>query len=405
MTKVSGRLWTQIGAALAPALTDLFNRLAPLVTTAIDWARVNSTLITTVAAVAAGTVAAGAGLVAIGMTLSAAGTVATTLAAALGLVKMAFLLLVSPVGLVVAGLAGLVAYAVYSAGGIRAVFQNLMDAIAPLTEVFTASLQGIKDALAAGDFQLAAKVLWTGLKVAWLEGTQYLTRMWNDFRFETARVFTEVWNGLRVMWAEGTATLKHLWNDFTNGLMSAWDRASTSIAHGFAWIIAKAQDVDPAQVQAIVEEDYQRRQKTRNTNAAGRRSQIDAESRAAVEAIGADQAGTMAALDAMQREASRGAAADLAAARAEWEAALGEARTAGDAARLTTADLTAGPDLPETDPNAWRESSGSVRGTFSAAAVAGMGATDDARRTADATEQTARNTKLLIDKFAQPAFE
>jgi len=33
---------------------------------------------------------------------------------------------------------------------------------------------GIRDALAAGDIELAAQILWTALQLAWLQGTQAL---------------------------------------------------------------------------------------------------------------------------------------------------------------------------------------------------------------------------------------
>jgi hypothetical protein len=399
------RLYVQIGSALAPTLTVLFNRIAPLVAKTIDWIGQNKALITTVAATATGLVAAGGGLIVLGATLSAAGTVAGTFAATIGIVKLGLLALASPIGLTVAGLAGLTAYAVHSAGGVKAVFANLAESLAPLTEIFTASLGAMKDALAAGDFSLAAKVLWSSLKVAWLTGTADLTARWRSFTADTSRAWAELWTGMRIGAAEAVYAIKKTWQSLSKAGMDIHDTMYSKLAESFAWWHAKATGADAQLAMRIVREDHARRMKKRDKGAAGDRAALDAEHRAATEALGSEHAGTMGVIDAMETEAARAAERSLATAREEWNAALSEAKAAGDAAR--SPDLSVDGPAIETDPNKIRAASGSVRGTFSAAAVAGLGATDDARRTAEATAATAKNTKILIDRLAalSPAWD
>ncbi|NLG44793.1 MAG: phage tail tape measure protein [Phycisphaerae bacterium] len=406
LTSTTKRLSVQVGGALAPTLTDLADRTAPLITQTIDWVREHSALIVQIAAGAAGLIALGGVLVTAGGALTAAGFAATGLAAGLAVTKVAALALLSPLGLVTAGLVGLTAYALYASEGSRAAFGAMADDATALGADVAATFRGIQDAMSAGDFQKAADVLWAGLKVSWLDGTNTLTKMWTDFKFSAARIFTELWTGVRVIWADATAAIQKAWLATTTSLTTAWDAASTTIAKGIGWMIAKAQGSNPAEIQAIIEEDHQRRQKQRDAGAQSQRAAIDAEHRETLAGLGAEQAATMAALDAMHRDAASDAAANLARARAEWEDALTAARQAADTARSDHSTLGSGPDMPELDPEGWRAASGSIRGTFSAAAVAGMGSTDDhARRTAVATEGTWRAIKDLMDKLHLPVFE
>jgi len=399
------RLYVQIGSALAPTLTVLFNRIAPLVAKTIDWIGQNKALITTVAATATGLVAAGGGLIVLGATLSAAGTVAGTFAATIGIVKLGLLALASPIGLTVAGLAGLTAYAVHSAGGVKAVFANLAESLAPLTEIFTASLGAMKDALAAGDFSLAAKVLWSSLKVTWLEGTSSLNKLWIDFKSETMHVWNDLTVSIQSVWMDFTSQLRVQWLDLTDAMTAGLDSVSRKAAKTMTWVMAKLQGKDTGKALAFVDYAFDSKKGKREQEYIANMRELAREREAAAKALQEGKAGTSGVIENMRSEAHRAAESSLAQAREEWQSAMTEARAAGDAAR--SPDLSVDGPAIETDPNKIRAASGSVRGTFSAAAVAGLGATDDARRTAEATAATAKNTKILIDRLAalSPAWD
>ncbi len=99
--------------------------------------------------------------------------------------------------------------------------------------------------------------------------------------------------------------------------------------------------------------------------------------------------------------------ADLAKARKEWQDSLGEARRKREAKEAEGPGAMEGPedllnkvrsslaglgDMLQTA----RENTVGVRGTFNAAAVQSLAAGDAADRTAKATEETAKNTKKLV---------
>lgn len=403
LTKVAKRLWVNVGATLAKALTDLANRAAPIVTQISEWVRANSGLIMTIAGVVAAGIAAGIALVGLGTILAAAGTVLTAAAVAVGLLVKAVLLLVSPVGLAVAALVGLVGYAAYASGALGSAFGTMKTAMADIGRFFGDTLQGMKDALAAGDFQLAAKVLWTSLKLAWVKGTEFLKRKWIEFKFAAAEIWTEIWNGIRVMWAEASAAVATTWVKATDTIADAWTGTQRGISHGIAWLMAKLEGVDPEQVAGILDEDLARKKKDRKRATGERLRNIARQRREAVEGIGADQSGAMRELDKDRERALRGLQKDVDQAAADWRAAISEARQKREAA--ASSDAPARPDAPTFNPetfDAGRRSS--VAGTFSAVAAAGLGAGSAVERTATATEETAKNTKEILRRWGPPLF-
>lgn len=100
LTAVANMVTLQIGAALAPVLTDIANKIAAAARPVIDWIAANQEL---VAWLGAGAVAA----VGIGTSMAALGTIMASAGAVIGAVATAVATLVSPVGLVVAGVAAL----------------------------------------------------------------------------------------------------------------------------------------------------------------------------------------------------------------------------------------------------------------------------------------------------------
>ncbi|MGD9857775.1 MAG: hypothetical protein AB7U20_22760, partial [Planctomycetaceae bacterium] len=92
----------------------------------------------------------------------------------------------------------------------------------------------------------------------------------------------------------------------------------------------------------------------------------------------------------------------LAEARKEWEAALAEAaqKRADVAANTPERTRRAQDDLAGMDDllSQLADERVSTQGTFNAAAVRGLGGGSAADRTAKATEETAKNTKRLLEQ-------
>jgi len=113
------------------------------------------------------------------------------------------------------------------------------------------------------------------------------------------------------------------------------------------------------------------------------------------------------ALDAEYAQRMADNEADLAAARQEWQAALAEARGKREAAEADAG--LEGPGSPDDllararnalagvgDQLADQAEKVGAKGTFNAAALAGLQGGDAADRTAEAAEQTAENTRRLV---------
>src|SRR5690606_34119879 len=103
--------------------------------------------------------------------------------------------LVTPLGLVVAGLAaaaGAGAYFAYQSGLLGDVLDALREKFGPLLSAAKEAFEGIKAALANGDIAAAADILWKALRVAWLNGRHALLTIWD----KTTDGFAAAWDRL-----------------------------------------------------------------------------------------------------------------------------------------------------------------------------------------------------------------
>ena len=434
----------EIGSALLPVVTPLVTALADAVKMVSAWIKENRGLVVVLAKVAAAVVAAGLAFVLIGSVVSGFGatlgllaSVLTGIGSAFSLVGSAIAALMSPIGLVIAGVGALAAYLITSTDAGGQALAWLGDKFAVLKDEALAAWQGISDALAAGDIGLAARILWLSLKLQWQKGVDALNRIWatvkNTFLttwaeavFSTAAIATEGWAGLQSAWTETIDFLADAWAIFTTGLTKTWNTAVGFIRT--AWVKLKSlfdDDVDvDAEVARITEE-------TTSANASEDRSrderifQREQQRRERLSEIEQQRSGT---LDELERE--RVAEQDrhseqfrsdvrqsedaLTQARREWQQAIeqaaesrrqSESETADGPARAQSpGDLIqelqqqlngAGEQLQETQERI------SVTGTFNAAAVRGLGGGSPEERTAKATEETAKNTRRILDEARQ----
>lgn len=219
----------QIGGALAPALTDLFERSTKYVKLAIDWVKQNKALILTVAKVGAIILAAGAAITAIGAvivglgaTLASIGVIIATVAVALKAMIAMLVFLVSPIGLVIAAVVALGGYFLYASGlGTQA-----LDWLGQQARAFGAAFKrvwtAIVDAVKSGDLKLAFTIAWAAIKVVWLRAVQTLREIWIGFKqkfmdiwrgaqFKIAEIAIKAWSGLQALWTEVLGFIKRGW--------------------------------------------------------------------------------------------------------------------------------------------------------------------------------------------------
>jgi hypothetical protein len=381
--------------------------------TVIAWVKEHRGLVVAVAAAAAGVVVFGAVITGLGIAIQIAGYALAGLGAALAVV-------LSPMGLIVTAALGAAAALIYftdvgdkAVAFLKAKFTELLGWA---TEVFG----GIRDALAAGDIALAAQILWTSLQVAWLRGTQALYAAWVSFRaqfvqvaaaafFGTLEIWERVQAGLATAWQNTVAFFGDVWDGFVGYFTDAWNTAIDAVAKSINYVRGlfdesfdsgaanQALDDQAAQEAADRRKAEMDRKAERDKGRDDATGQIDRDKQAALKKLADEEA-------AISKAATDNADEDLKAREQKLRDLQKQLREQIAQAKREAEGKQApeGAKKPEFDPFAANQALAnatkvSAVGTFNAAAVQGLqgnATTDYLRRTAQAVEETAKNTKL-----------
>ena len=188
-----GAVSMQIGAALAPAITDLMGQVVPIIGQVVQWIRENGGLIKGVAMLGVGLVVAGAAL--------------TTFAGLLTGIAFVLGAIMSPLGIMIGLVAGLGVAIIQYFGGATNALNMLKDAfpglLAPIQEVGGAILKFLN----AGEYEKAANVLWLGLRLAWVTGVDALNQEWLVWKHAFLEVFDSAATYVAKKWAKLQNTL------------------------------------------------------------------------------------------------------------------------------------------------------------------------------------------------------
>ncbi len=223
-----------IGAAVAQVLQPFATAAIRIMTGVIQWVSANRNLVVSVLGIGLALVAAGAAFVALGIAIKFIVGVGAAVAAIFSAISGAIAFLLNPIVLVAAAIIGLAAYFAYATGVMGQAVDWLSAKFSELGKTFGTMIGGIVDALAAGDIQLAAQILWVGLKLAWAQGTSELREAWIKFKYTFVEVAVAAFYGALEIWAEVKAALISSWLNFVAILGDAWD--------GFANIFAETWD-------------------------------------------------------------------------------------------------------------------------------------------------------------------
>lgn len=433
-------LMVSVGQALAPTLKAAGEWFKKVVLAVGEWVKQNQQIIVTVLKVAAVVVAVGIALVLLGTIISGLGsmlgvliTVVTTVVAVLKVLAAVIAFLVSPIGLVIAAVAALAGYLIYATGAGGKALAWLGGRFNVLKEDALSAYQGIADALAAGDIGLAVKVLWLTVKMEWTRGVNFLEKAWLNFRNFFIKIGYDAWHGLlavaeivwhalEVGWIETTAFFSKLWTGFTSFFAKTWENIKAGAQKAWNWIKSLFDDsVDLEAENKLVEEqkqaaiariddEQQRKTAQREAERESERRRAAAIHEATLGEIGRENMEKHRALDTEYAQRMAENEADLAKARQEWRDAIDEARKKREAKEAEGGpDGLEGPDdiinkardalagLGDIGDLVQQEAAKiGVKGTFNAAAVQGLAAGDAADRTAKASEETAKNTKKLV---------
>lgn len=429
-----GSVFVTIGSALAPTLKDLAGQVMNTILGFRQWLADNRGLILTILKIAAVVAAASIAIIVLGTVLSGLGAIIGFVGSVLGAVIGLISFILSPIGLVIVAILALGAAFLWICG-IGELFWGLLDTVKEV-------MGGIFNAIRAGDLGLAAEIAWAGLKVAWLKGTQWVTRLWFRFwdgiRAIGAAVwyglqvgFSEGWYGIKIAFAESVTFIRKLFTDLKKIAEIIWNAIFGTIMNAIATVWNAIADLingapkwlrDLAGVGEIGRMSYE--------DIGANKAEIEARANAEKAAIDAENKATKdqarAEADARQKEIDEGlvnTVKDIDEKKAAREKAMDDELAA---AQKELADKTAkanalaeeaskkkekeGTKSPEFDPNKFagkfagigagmdaQAAKISVSGTFSAAAADRMGAGGAAERTAKATEKTARWTEKIAE--------
>jgi TP901 family phage tail tape measure protein len=359
----------------------------------------------------------------------------------IGLLGTAFAALLSPIGIVIAAVVGLGAYLLYATGAGAQALDWLGEKFGELQAKVQTVFSAIGDALAAGDIALAAKVLWLALRVEWEKGLNYLNTLWETLYVTAADVFdriatsaVDVFDTIYVAVRNAVDGIYKLILGVGEFIGKAFWTAVQGVVDSFAYVLDKIMtagyalhliddaelvkldrsiknmkegakgftDAQKQQAESFYQEQIgaadtrqQQRNQELNQRTIGREQDYAARTQARDQAYTADLAAS--------EEALRQA-------RAEWLDAVDEASRKRNEAE---SESGAKPE-PETPglieelkkklgeagqaTASAAERAVSVQGTFNASALLGLQSGSVADRTAKATEETAKNTKHLLDE-------
>jgi hypothetical protein len=432
------RLWSvikmttfQIGAALAPALQKITSIIIDMAVKINAWIQENRNVIVSIAKIIAVVIAGGAALVVLGTIISGLGAVfgklalvITSIGAVFKMLVSAIAFLVSPIGLVITAVVALGTYIVYTTGAAGKAIDWLGQKFSILKDDAISAYGGIADAMAAGDMALAARILWLTLKMEWMRGINLLEKAWLNFRNFFIRIGYDafygvmvavqtVWNGLEVGWIETTAFFSKCWQGFVTFFAKSWEYIKSGAQKAWNWIKSLFDEsfdlqtenklVEDQKQQAIqkIEDEAQRKTAEREAEHQRRRDEQALKNDQILEEIGRQHAEKYKALDDEYDYRMAENTKDLEAARKEWKDSLQRAKEKRVEKELEK------PQSIEKANSAWMDVGDalteaankiSVTGTFNASVAWGLGTGSAADRTAKATEETARNTKRLLDE-------
>ncbi len=253
-TDAMGDLWATIkratfaiGAALAPTLQRITQWITRVVANIRQWIDNNRPLVNTLLMVSGVLLGVGAALLTVAVALKTVAFALTGLRVAMvaigAIIKVAGVVigaLTSPIGLVVAAVVGLGAIFLTVTGNMGKLIDWISEKFAAMKAFVGETFRGIADAMASGDIQLAAQILWVSLKVIWQTGVNWLKEIWYGLRDAIINAMTSAWYSVLIMlntvwgkleeaWVNTVGFLGQVWAKFTGWLAKTWESIQSTL--------------------------------------------------------------------------------------------------------------------------------------------------------------------------------
>lgn len=281
-----------IGDALAPALINLINGITDVATGLTAFVKANQELVLSVAKGIALFTAVGGTLIGLGSALQLASFSLGGLLSAFSGIAAVVGVVLSPLGLLIAGLAALVAFgpqissamrgmfggvgamieAASSAigGGFTAAVQNGAVVLGDLAGIATTTFDGIYAAIAEGDLAGAMDVLWLGLQAGWLRGVEAFMSVVDQFTTAFQDVFGRIGSEIYLIWDQLYTNSAAVLNTMGAWIMGFFDNIANGVMATFDNLVAAIQ-IAWTRVQGFItgaKDTKERVQEIRDENAA-----------------------------------------------------------------------------------------------------------------------------------------
>ena len=433
--KEAGKLILSVtGEALAKSLTKAAATIKDFAKAVAELIQKNQQVVVTIAKIIVLVGAVGIALVILGAVISgigaAFGAVASIVSAfgtAIGIVGSILAAVLSPLGLVITAVAALGGYLIYASGAGGKALGWLGEKFNKLSADAKKAFGGIADALAAGDIGLAAQILWNTLKLWWLKGTEGLRRIWIDFKAGFVKLFAaafygglkvarKVWEWLEIGWTETTAFFAQAWHGFVGFFQKTWEQIKAGAQKAWNWIKSLFDEsIDLEAENKLVEQEKQKAIQSIDDETAQRIVERDKKRQADRQKIEAE-AGDFYRRQDQKKEQLQQAADEVAAQeqdtltkriaelKRQRDEAIQEARKKREAKEAgEPGKLEAPQELLDKLKGlggtiAQQVQKVGVAGAFNISSLLALQAGDAADRTASATEETAKNTKQLVQQ-------
>lgn len=220
-----------LGAALGPKLTETAQMLTGLVHGVTRWISENKPLVVQVFKIASAVGIAATAVTTLGGAVAGAGALLTPFAASLAAIAG---------GLAIVEVRTEAGRSIWAAYGdsVRRVWGTISTYLGQMFGFATKVIQGVKDALIAGDLSAAVDVMWAGAKVAWISALREIDTLTGGTfggilqslaAGRWAAAGEGVMNALQQAWITGVGVLSGLWDRVVDAADTAW----VAIQNGF----------------------------------------------------------------------------------------------------------------------------------------------------------------------------
>jgi len=416
-------VFVEIGDALSEPIKKISKVVVKYLEMIAEWIAHNKEVVLTALKIVGAVAAVGAVLVVVGtvaqgvaFVFGGISAIITGVGTAISVLGSVLAALFTPIGLVVIAIAGIGAAILYYSGLGGKILEWLGEKFQELKDFANESFQGIKDAMMAGDFTLAAKILWASLQIAWQKGIGFLKSLWIEFKTWYQKMTTEIfygalgiindtWADLKTEWVNTVSMLSNIWAEFTGTIIKAWNEVYGFLTKRWLDIIGmfdKSIDIEAAKAQV----DLETSQSNKEQDAAVTKiesdrnkevGRIEKERQAVENFLGNMMSGELRQQQQEYADELAESQKKLEEARAEWRAAIEEAKSKSTESTHTIKglDLNGVKEAMKGASSQLDIAKGKVEiaGSFYANSARALSASGAAERTAKATEDIAKNTK------------